>query len=123
MDFFINKDSNLPYLRVALIEDGRYDWSNFHEKIQNSDIRFSMYDIESGLLKICNKKAFCELKTHINDTTEEYHILYKWDDRDTKDAGSYIGKFSIEFLDNNETLIVPIREDLNIHIKEGKIKK
>lgn len=122
MNFHINKNSNLPYLRLALIKDGRYDWSNFHEKIQNAEIKFSMYDADSGIQRICNKDASCELKDS-GDCDEEYFIVYKWEDRDTLKPGTYIGKFKITFLDTGDKLIVPIREELFIHVLEGTIKK
>lgn len=123
MNFHINKNSNLPHLRLALIKDGRYDWSDFHEKIQNADVKFSMYEADTGIQRICNKQAVCELKDYCTDCDEEYFIVYKWRDRDTLKPGTYVGKFSITFLDTNEKLIVPIREVLNIHVLEGTIKK
>lgn len=123
MNFHINKNSNLPYLRLALIKDGRYDWSDFHEKIQNANVTFSMFDADTGRQKICNKPAVCELKDYCEDCDEEYFIVYKWSDKDTLVPGTYIGRFQITFLDTNEKLIVPIREELFIHILEGTIKK
>ena len=123
MNFHIKKNSNLPVLRLALIKDGRYDWSDFHEKIQNTKITFSMFDANNGKQIICNKEAFCELKDFCTDCDEEYFITYRWTDKDTKKPGTYIGRFQITFLDTNEKLIVPIKEELFIYVLEGTIKK
>ena len=38
MDFFINKKSTLPSLKLELVNDGRNDFRNFHDKIQNATI-------------------------------------------------------------------------------------
>jgi hypothetical protein len=42
MEFFINKNSTLPKLKMELINDGRNDFRNFYEKIQNATITFTM---------------------------------------------------------------------------------
>ena len=46
MEFFINKDSNLPPLKMELINDGRNDFRMFFEKIQNATIKFNMWDVK-----------------------------------------------------------------------------
>ena len=35
MEFFINKNSTLPKLKMELVNDGRNDFRKFYEKIQN----------------------------------------------------------------------------------------
>ena len=52
MDFFINKGATLPVLKMELIQDGRYDWSSFYNKLQDSTIYFTMSDLETGVKKI-----------------------------------------------------------------------
>lgn len=123
MNFFINKDATLPYLKMELIQDGRNDFSKFHEKIQNSEITFTMADIVTGVKKIACKPATCMLKETDSDCCEEYYIVYEWDERDTNKAGTYRGQFTINFLDGSGTLVVPIREELMIHVLDGSIKK
>ena len=44
-DFFINKKSTLPVLKMELVNDGRNDFRNFHDKIQNATIKFTMWDL------------------------------------------------------------------------------
>jgi hypothetical protein len=123
MDFYINKTATLPTLKMELIQDGRNDYKNFHEKIQNANIFFTMTDVVTGVKRIGKSPATCMLKEVPVDCDEEYYIIYQWSERDTKKAGTYVGKFTIEFLDGSGTLIVPIREELMIHILEGSIKK
>jgi len=122
MNFFINKNATLPLLKMELIQDGRYDFRKFHELIQNSDIFFSMTDINTGYKKICRQPAGCALKPNSCNEEEEYYITYQFTERDTNRPGSYHGLFEIVFLDGSGTLIVPIREELIIHILDGSIK-
>lgn len=126
MDFYINKGATLPMVILELIQDGRNDYKNFHEKIQNSDITFTMYDIENGVKKIGCKDGVCLCKTCDDNSQcedEQYYIAYQFSAKDTNKAGTYIGQFSIDFLDGSGTLIVPIREELRIHVLDGGIKK
>ena len=124
MDFHINKGSTLPILKLELIKDGRNDYKKFHELIQNSDITFSMSDIETGVKRIGRKDALCILKEPSSDCTEEeYYLAYQFSEKETKKAGTFVGQFTLTFLDGSGTLIVPIREELFIHILDGSIKK
>lgn len=123
MDFHINKGSTLPILKLELVNDGRNDYKKFHEMIQNSNISFTMSDAETGNKFIGNKPALCILKESTQDCTgEEYYLAYQFTERDTKKSGTYVGKFIIDFLDGSGRLIVPIREELFIHILDGSIK-
>lgn len=125
--FYINKDSELPSLRVELINDGRYDFmksSQFNNAIQNADITFSMWD-ENDVLKVSN--APCGVVLRGEDTcVDNYIIEYKWNKRDTKKKGQYKGQFKITFKDDLKEegviydggdLIMPIYEDLIIMVK------
>jgi hypothetical protein len=124
MNFHINKDATLPILKMELIKDGRYSFREFHDKLQNSNMFFTMADINTGVKKIGKKPATCILKSEYNGCEdEEYYISYQFSTKDTAKPGTYIGKFIIEFLDGSGTLIVPIREELIINVLEGSIKK
>jgi len=123
-EFYINKNSLLPIIRIELIEDGRHDYNKFHELIQNSNITFTMVNRETGVTKIA--KAPCYIKARENGgCVEQYVICYDWKKRDVNEEGNYIGKFDIEFgeVKNDEydyptgNLIMPIREELLIVIK------
>jgi len=63
MNFHINKNATLPILKMELIKDGRYSFREFHDKLQNSNIFFSMADIVTGVKKIGKKPAKCILKS------------------------------------------------------------
>jgi hypothetical protein len=117
MDFFIKRYATLPILKLELIHDGRNDYRKFHELIQNSNITFCMTEISTGIKRIGNKKALCLVKESIEDSTEEeYYIGYQFTSKETSKPGIFKGEFTIEFLDNYGTLIVPIRDTLKINI-------
>ena len=124
MTFYINQNSQLPILHMQLINDGRHDFNKFFEAIQNSSIRFTMVNAETGIYKILNQE--CIIKKIDSDSCQEkYDICYVWKLRDTKEKGNFIGRFFISFgkikNDNYEypsgLLSMPIRDDLNIIIK------
>lgn len=124
MEFFINKNSSLPVLKLELIQDGRNDFNKFFEKIQNADIFFSMTDVITGVKRIAKRKASTQLVLPQSDCTgEEYYLTYKFSQKETSVGGRYVGQFEIIFLDGTGTLIVPIREELFINVLEGTIKK
>lgn len=124
MIFHINKDSTLPILKLELIKDGRNDYSKYHEMIQNSSITFTMHDIETGTKRIGNKDALTIFKEPDSDcSNEEYYLGYQFSEKETKKAGIYSAKFIINFDDGSGKLIVPIREELQIHILDSSIKK
>jgi hypothetical protein len=122
MEFFINKNSTLPNLKMELVNDGRNDFRKFFEKIQNATIKFNMYDIKNNVKRIANSSAEIELKCEscgIGGDEPEYYILYKWNSRDTKKSGKYNGEFIITFLDGTGTLIAPIRDKLFINVLDS----
>lgn len=122
MDFIINKNSTLPIMKLDVIQDGRNDMSKIYELIQNSNVYFSMSELETGV-KVIGKKAALILPKESACGNDEYYIGYKFSEKETKKPGVYVGTFTIEFLDGSGTLIVPIREELYIHILDGSIKK
>lgn len=130
-EFYINKNSILPCLRLELIQDGRHDFNKFFEAIQDASITFTMIDVATGVVKIANAPATIQPKEN-NNCVEEYVIQYNWRERDTKQVGTYRGQFNIKFNGNLSSdgvkyptgnLIVPIREELYIYIMDGSIKK
>lgn len=123
MEFFINKNSTLPVLKLELIQDGRNDFHKFFELIQNADIYFTMTDVTTGIKRIGKKVAGTELVTPISCIGEEYYIIYQFTSKETEKCGRYVGQFTIQFNDGTGTLIVPIREELFINILEGSIRK
>ena len=127
-EFYIIQGSTLPYLRMELINDGRTDYMKtdiINKSLQNATVKFSMKNIETGVLKISN--ALCNIALAKTDGCEEKYVIeYQWKERDTKDKGIYQGWFTIDFSKNlteenvdfpQGRLIVPISEDLMIFIK------
>ena len=124
MTFYIKKDSELPSLRMQLIDDGRHSFRSFHESIQNAVVTFTMTNKDTSVAKIMN--APCEVqKREIDSCEEQYVVCYNWKKRDTKDVGVFKGVFNIDFgkitsEDGTEyptgRLVMPIREELDVII-------
>lgn len=123
MEFFIRKDSTDPILKMQLVLDGRNDFNSFHDKLANSSIYFSMKHVDTGILKVANKKAYIvsKIPTSPNAPTE-YYIYYKWTKNNVNKVGRYEGQFIIYFHSDNTELIVPIREDLFITVSDSFVK-
>ena len=130
-NFFINKGATLPTLRMEAINDGRHDFSKLNIALQAADVYFNMTNIENGIRKIANQKANVIMKED-DGCEDKYIIEYQWKERDTKTPGLYKGEFRIVFDDTVEVdgktlpigeLIVPISQELHIHIIERNIKK
>ena len=126
--FYINKDSELPYLRLELIHDGKYDFrknNRFTNSMENATVTFTMTD-ENDNLRICD--AECDIIPSDNSGCEERYIIqYKWKKRDTREKGQFKGQFKITFNGENiyeegqsypsGDLIMPIYEDLIVMVK------
>lgn len=124
MEFNINKNATLPILRLELINDGRNDFRNFFNLIQDANIYFTLTDVVTGVKKIAKKTANIELVQPLSDCVgETYYITYQFLERETSVAGRYVGLFTIEFLDGSGTLIVPIRENLYVNILDQGMRK
>ena len=130
--FYINKDAELPKLRVELIQDGRNDYRKFFLAIQAAEsVTFTMTNVETGIKKIA--KAPAEVVYDEESGCEErYFLQYSWKKRDTNESGTFVGHFHIVLNDQivsedmvfpSGELIVPIQEDLLITINDGCIKK
>ena len=122
MDFLINKNSTLPIMKLDVIQGGKHDVKQIYELIQNSNIYFSMSNLETGVKVIGKKPALCFPKPS-DCGYDEYYIGYQFSEKETKKPGTYVGQFTIEFLDGYGTLIAPIKEELYIHILDGSIRK
>ncbi|MBR6517570.1 MAG: hypothetical protein IKT40_12135 [Bacilli bacterium] len=125
MTFYIKQNSELPILKMELINDGRTDYHKFHQAIQDAVITFSMVNVETGVIKISNAPCYIKRKDK-NGCTDEYLICYNWKKRDTKEKGTFEGTFNIQFNGNitsdsttypSGELIMPICEKLFISIQ------
>ena len=123
MEFFIRQHSIEPILKMQLVQDGRNDFKDFHDKLSNSSVYFSMKDESNGIPRVLNRLGGIVTKepTSVNSPTE-YYIYYKWLKRDVKKTGRFEGQFIIYFHDDNTELIAPIRENLYINITDSFVK-
>ena len=122
MEFFINKNSTLPKLKMELVNDGRNDFRKFYEKIQNATITFTMYDVETKVKRIACSSAHIEMVVAndcANTEIPTYYITYQFSEFQTSRSGRYNGYFTITFLDGTGTLIAPIRDELYINVLEN----
>lgn len=130
--FTINKNAELPKLRVELIQDGRTDFHKYYLALQGADsVTFTMTNLETGIKKIAKAPAEIVYDEE-SGCDERYFLQYSWKKRDTNESGQFIGHFHINFNDKivsegldfpSGELIVPIAEDLVININDSCIKK
>jgi hypothetical protein len=126
-EFFINKGSVNPVLRMELVCDGRFDYKKsyiFNHAIEDASVTFSMINRENNQLKISKSKA--EIVEVPTNGCETKHLLqYSWKPRDVKEAGTFKAWFEITFNGDIKeegmkyptgNLIVPIEEELIIYI-------
>jgi hypothetical protein len=120
MDFFIKKNATLPLLKLQVVKDGRSDYNSFMKTIELSAIFFSMVDTDTGVPKISTRPAGFVEKTFLDPNQEpEYYIYYQFTSKDTNRVGKYEGQFLLRSDDG--TIILPIREKLNIYVQESFI--
>lgn len=120
MEWFIKKGATLPLLKLSVVKDGRSDYNNFMDFIEESSIFFSMVDLETGIPKIMTKPAgFVKKDLMDSNAPTEYYIYYQFTSQDTKKTGRYEGQFL--FRNEEGVLILPIRERLFINIQESFI--
>lgn len=126
IEFHIRTGSVNPVLRMELIKDGRYDYkkSLINNALQDCSVKFSMRDLETGILKVSKADASIMLADE-GGCEENYVIEYKWTERDTRKPGIYKGWFDIDFNGNIKEegveypvgrMTVPIQEELIIYV-------
>ena len=121
MEFYIAQNSTLPVLKMELDYNGKSSVEEFNSIIENSSIFFSMKNVVDGNYKILNKKAGFTNKVFIEPNSKvEYYIYYKFNLRDTNKVGRYEGEFVL--INDDGTLILPIKEKLYINIVENFIR-
>ena len=119
--FFIRKGSQLPILKMKVINDGRYDYKNIFDNLENATVTFSMKDSETGRYKVFNKAGLViPVEKDICEEDAEYYIGYKFTTKDTDRPGCYRGEFKIDFLDDGCSLIVPIYEELFVNVLDSQ---
>ena len=96
MNFYINKNANLPLLKMQVVKDGRAGYLELMQDLEVSTIFFTMIDVETGIPKIVS--APCSIVPLILPlgATPEYYVYFKFTTRDTKTPGRYQGQFLIK---------------------------
>ena len=121
MEFFIRQGASDPILKMRLVDDGKNDKSSFNDLLENSDITFEMFDVETEQYQVLNGECLLTTRTKKYDqTTDEYYITYRFTELNTSQKGRFEGMINIQFLDTNSNptnkLIVPIKEKLFINV-------
>ena len=121
-NFFIRKNSNLPILKLKVINDGRNTYRTIYNMLENAAITFSMVD-DNGRYKVFNKQALLlPVDKELCKEDGEYYLGYQFTEKDTNQIGIYKAEFRINLLDNNTSLVVPIREDLYVTVLDSFTK-
>lgn len=121
MEFFIRQGATDPILKLRLIDDGKNDKSSFNDQLENSDITFEMFDVETEQYQVLNGECLLTTRTKKYDqTTDEYYITYRFTENNTSLKGRFEGLITVQFLDSSSNptnkLIVPIKEKLFINV-------
>jgi hypothetical protein len=121
MNFYIRQGASDPILKLRLIDDGKNDKSSFNDLLENANITFDMFSLDTEEPIILNADCLLTTRTKkYNQTNDEYYITYRFTEDQTAIKGKYEGVITIQFLDTNSEpttkLILPIKEKLIINI-------
>ena len=120
MEFFIKKNATLPLLKMAVVKDGRNDYNNMMDFIEQSSIFFSMVSVDTGIPKISTRPSgFVSVEQLDPNADPEYFVYYQFSPRDTNKVGRYQAQFL--FRNDQGTMILPIREELYVNVQESFI--
>ena len=116
MEWFIKKNSTLPVIKVKLSKNGRSDFMKTMSVLSESEVYFSMVDVETNIPKISSLLATVESGL-TEDGQIEYFTYYQFKKNQTKK----IGRFSAEFMVVNAdgVLFLPITEKIYVNIIES----
>jgi hypothetical protein len=121
MEFYIRQGATDPILKLRLIDDGKNDKSSINDLLENANITFDMYELNTENPILLNETCNITTRTKkFQNTTDEYYITYRFTESQTIEKGRYEGRVAIQFLDTDQNpttkLILPIREKLFINI-------
>jgi chlorite dismutase len=113
MEWFIKKNATLPVIKVKLSQNGRSDFMKTMSVLSESEVYFSMTDVETGIPKISSVQANV-LTGLTEDGQLEYFTYYQFKKNQTKK----VGRYSAEFLVTNShgNLYMPITDSVFINI-------
>lgn len=120
MEFTIGQNASLPVLKMQVVNDGTQSFEDMMEFIERSSIFFSMVSTDTGIPKVYTKSAgFVEKLEMDPNAAPEYYVYYRFTQQDTSRIGRYEGQFM--FINEDGTLVLPIREPLFINVVESFI--
>ena len=113
MEWFIKKNSTLPLLKVKLSQNGRSDFMKDMSSLLESEVFFSMTDVDTNIPKISSKNA--NIDTGITEDNQfQIFVYYQFNKKQT----SKLGRFKAEFMVRNSDGILyqPLGDQLYINI-------
>jgi len=120
MNFYIKKNATLPVLKINVIKDGRSDYDRSMRFLSETDIFFSMINVDNDIPKITSRPAGLMAKPQLDESsTTEYYVYYQFTPFDTKQTGRYKGQFL--FRDNTGVLVLPLNEEIYINVTDSFI--
>lgn len=124
--FFIAKNSTLPELKFPLHDRIRDLYDITDDMLDNVAVTFSMIDAETGLYRIANVAAHLVVNNDRPQYSDEikYTLTYRFNERDTRKPGNYLGEFVIDFIGNEHCgkIKFPLSGFINIHITNSITK-
>jgi hypothetical protein len=120
MEFFIKKNATLPVLKINIIKDGRSDYDRSMQFLSETDIFFSMVNVNNDIPKITSRPAGLMAKQQLDDSLPaEYYVYYQFTPFDTRQVGRYKGQFL--FRNNTGVLVLPLNEEVYINVTDSFI--
>jgi hypothetical protein len=113
MEWFIKKNATLPILKVKLSQNGRSDFMNTMSVLNDSQVYFSMIDVETNIPKISSVSATVESGL-TEDGQIEYFTYYQFKKNQTKKTGRFSAQFMVKNSDG--VLYLPSSNQLFINI-------
>jgi hypothetical protein len=106
---------------MKVVNDGRSEYKNIFDNLENATVTFSMKDVETNRYKVFNKAGLViPVEKDICQEDAEYYIGYKFELKDTEKPGCYRAEFKVDFLDDGCSLIVPIYEELFVTVLDSQ---
>jgi len=94
MEWFIKKNATLPVIKVKLSQNGRSDFMKTMSSLAESNVYFSMTDVDTGIPKISSVLA--TIQTGLTEDGQvEYYTYYQFKKNQTKKVGRFYAEFMI----------------------------
>ena len=116
MEWFIKKNATLPVIKVKLSQNGRSDFMKTMSSLAESNVYFSMTDVDTGIPKISSVLA--TIQTGLTEDGQvEYYTYYQFKKNQTKKVGRFYAEFMI--INSDGQSFLPIADKVYINIIES----